>query len=207
MTTVVVIYLHDPKVDESTTEAAPSPSSVLLAIAGIVSAYAGQQGDGDAARAWAMGMNHLPFVSPTRQLQQTRTLAGENGAVLASRALAEIVTLIANRNVRVVAHPAALAALSDKIGAALADKLHQDRRAALLTVALTATSDTVGATPILKIDLASRVIADEPLGPPGSVTATELNSSYLVAYGQLATGSRKNEWLTFLSKTKHDDVT
>ncbi len=205
MTTTAVIYLHDPQLDKYAARA-ESPSSVLLAMAGILSSYAQRQTDGDAATAWQRGAVNLPFVSPIWPFPQTRTVVDANTAALANRALTETVTRFAADIDRGVADLKLLAPLSTKVAAALAGCLHQDGRASLL-VALLAAADRAGQAPAVKISLASFVTTPEPVHP-GSLTTTEDIASYAFNYDRFTNRETDmRSWRDFAYQVPKDDVT
>lgn len=205
MDSYVLMYFVDPKTDQSVAGSV-TPSSVLDTIADVVGRYVAGQPNMAAAKAWATGLNHVPFLTPASQLQRTQTVTRPRHDAGYATMVKELILAVAPEVRQIIDGDAALQTRLTKIGGDVRQTLTTSATVGLLFVLMTAVPSDKGDAPFVRLYLVNRLIAAiqaSDIKPSGAkLSLTDVTSAYMFDFERMADAADRANWQRFVSKTK-----
>jgi hypothetical protein len=169
-------------------------SAVLADIRRIVGAYATAQPDPPLTTAWMRGLNHVPFLLPAGQTQDTNPIGS-----LASLDLSSVLSQLTLSTIRPYALPAersaSLVKLSGSIGDALSASLTREGAAELGVILMLATQPS-HAAPNLSITIVRQTYTKNPSARPAG-EQHRVASSYRFGFDRLSDEMDLQAWKKF----------
>lgn len=205
MDSYVLIYIVDPKTGRSVAGSV-TPSSVLDTIADVVGRYVASQPGMAATKAWAIALNHVPFLTPSSQLQRTQTVTRPKQDAGYGAMVKELILTIAPEAGQIIDADTALQTQLTKIGGDVRQSVKASPIVGLLLVLMTALPSDKGSAPVVKVYLVDRLIAaiqTSDIGTSGAkLNLTDVISAYAFDFGRMADAADRSNWQRFVCKTR-----
>ncbi|MBP2449630.1 hypothetical protein [Rhizobium leguminosarum] len=204
MDSCVLLDFVDPNTDQSVTGSV-TPSSVLDTIADVVGRYVASQASMATARAWATGLNHVPFLTPAGQLERTQTVTRPERDVGYTAIVTGLVLKLVPEAKQIIDDDVALQKRLFGISSGMRQSLMTSATVSLLFVLMTALPGDNGNAPVVKVYLVDRLITTiqtSDLQSHGQLNLADVISAYTFDFARMADAADLAAWQRFVSKTK-----